>query len=478
VGIVGSLKFPRGGADSNRIFERPLQPLSRSLLRAAALLSLLLIAVVLNALLHSSEDPLNPIAEAAMQTERAPGARIAMVAVYSSPASTRTVTATGGGAYNAHTGRSRMTLEVPSGLGTERIVAVADQTASYMHSPSIAEGLPPGRRWMEIQPWLGRSSSSVLAGQDTRSSLDMLRAVSEGTESLGSATIRGVATEGYRSSISLPRFAELLRHEGKTEPARIYERMAQVMPAPIPVEVWVDDNGLLRRERTVLEIPGEGHPPVQVEMRIDLYDFGVAPKISLPDAREVFDATPAVKAKLHLPGKIKAPHTHASSRPAGPALSPTEFRSKASTVCRQAKQRIRGSLQASAGAIEAAKQDAAQARANGASAEEALRIYGAAAGRYFDPIIRLGMRAVSELDRLEPPAGEARVYRRFVAATALGIEQVRGMVRALEDGNLALAKRIQNEPNHASHRSDVLASKLGLPACVGDAAAPPSGSSA
>ncbi|HEX8752606.1 MAG TPA: hypothetical protein VF731_04240 [Solirubrobacterales bacterium] len=469
MGIVGSLKSARGGADANRILDRPLQPLSRSLLRVAAGLSLLLIAVVLNALLHSSEDPLNPIAEAAARTQHAPGARMTIVAVYSSPASTRTITATGDGVYNAQSGRSRVELEVPSELSSERIVTVGNERSYYLRSPRIAEGLPPGRPWMEVQPWLGRSASSALASHGTGSELEMLRAVGEGIESLGQATVRGVSTERYRGTVSLARYADLLSREGKADSATLYRRLATKMPGPIPVEAWIDQRGMLRRYRTVMTLSEPGHPPIEVDMRFDLYDFGIAPKISLPDSQEVFDTTPIVKAELHLLGNGSSN----LPQPSGPALPAARFNREASTICRQAKQRLRGLKRKEPSVVAAAKADAARARAHGASPQQALRVYGVAAGRYFNPVLRLGSRLVRQLGRLASPAGKADTYRRFVSATALSVERVEAISRALEAGDLALAKRLINRPRSGDHRSDRLAAQLGLHACVGGAGASP-----
>lgn len=72
---------------ASRIFgEEPLEPLSRRLLQVAGVLSVLLIAVVANAFLHSGENPLNPMAAAAEQTQSEPGARFTTKALYSSAA--------------------------------------------------------------------------------------------------------------------------------------------------------------------------------------------------------------------------------------------------------------------------------------------------------------------------------------------------------------------------------------------------------
>jgi hypothetical protein len=64
------------------------------------------------------------------------------------------------------------------------------------------------------------------------------------------------------------------------------------MTDPIEVEAWIDHSGLARRVREVVTIPStSGRSPLTMDMRIDFFDFGVAPTVNLPDAGEVFDST-------------------------------------------------------------------------------------------------------------------------------------------------------------------------------------------
>ena len=67
--------------------------MSQILLRIAAGLGLLLIAVIANALLHGGGEKINPVAAAAERTQQTSGARLAIEAIYSSAKLPQPVTA-------------------------------------------------------------------------------------------------------------------------------------------------------------------------------------------------------------------------------------------------------------------------------------------------------------------------------------------------------------------------------------------------
>lgn len=100
-------------------------------------------------------------------------------------------------------------------------------------------------------------------------------------------------------AIDLGRYASLLRAEGKDESADEYEKLDELMPTPIEVEVWVDSGGVVRQERIVMTTPSrDGQPALTMDMRIDLIKLGVKPEIELPDQEKVFDLTPLLKEQL------------------------------------------------------------------------------------------------------------------------------------------------------------------------------------
>ncbi|HEX5983792.1 MAG TPA: hypothetical protein VFY69_06255 [Solirubrobacterales bacterium] len=272
----------------------PLEPLSRRLLQAAGFLSFLLVAVLANSFLQSSEEnPLNPVAMAAERTQSEPGARFTMKALYTSPQLPQPMTATGHGAYSSETGRSSMTLnmDMPQ-VGPVKMEMVGDGTTMYMRMDEVLGQLPGGKEWMEIEPFGGVSEDELMVGGgDAESSLRMLSACG-GVEEMGREKVRGVATRRYRATVNLAAASEVLHEEGKDELADQFDEYVAVAPSAPVVEVSIDKKEIVRRFRMVMEMPAiDGQPAMTMDMRMELFDFGAEPQIELPDPSRVFDAT-------------------------------------------------------------------------------------------------------------------------------------------------------------------------------------------
>src|SRR5262249_46171831 len=144
---------PRGADDIDVI--GATDPLSRRLLQLAGLLSVLLIAVVVNYLLHQGGEVLNPIAEAAQRTAAQPGAGLKIEVTYR--VAGRSIKGYGDGDFNARTGRtdSQLSVSIPGGpsFWSE---SVGDARTVYTRSSQLESVLPPGKMWMGMEPLLGR----------------------------------------------------------------------------------------------------------------------------------------------------------------------------------------------------------------------------------------------------------------------------------------------------------------------------------
>lgn len=283
--------------------DEPLTPLSQRLMHGVKFLSLLLILVLANSFVNSSEEnPLNPVAAAAERTQSQPGARFTMKAVYTGAVLPQPMVAHGRGAFNSQTGYSRAVLELNAPkVGQVRIETVSDGTSIFMRGTGISGELPGGKEWMQMQPFLGHSEQEAMigGGGDADSALQMLSTVDGSFEEIGREKVHGVPTRRYRTSVELGGYAELLRNEGKNELAEQYEKYATLMPGPVIGEAWIDAQGLLRRNRMVMQLPSEpGQPGLTMDMRMDLFDFGTRPQIALPDDSQVFDATPLLEEHL------------------------------------------------------------------------------------------------------------------------------------------------------------------------------------
>lgn len=58
--------------------------------------------------------------------------------------------------------------------------------------------------------------------------------------------------------------------------------------APIPVDVWIDDEGLVRRVQLVVAA-GSGADAIEVRQTVELWDVGEPVEIEVPAEGEVID---------------------------------------------------------------------------------------------------------------------------------------------------------------------------------------------
>lgn len=282
----GTRHTPFGG-------DGPLEPLSRRLLQAAGVLSLLLILVVVNSLLNDSggESPfnLNPVAAAAQRTEEVPGMRMNMtmqVRTESSPP----VTITGKGTYN---GEDNLTEVAYNGVVDGQQMgfdAVMSEDAWYFRYPKFASRMPEGKEWIKLEGFPGQKDLSTPGAGSPTDSLGMLRGTAS-VKRLGQAKVGHGQTTRYRVTMTAPEIAEALRSQGKDELAEQIETAAAQMTGPAHSEVFIAKDGMLRRLRTVTTVLADGKA-VTTEIRADLFDFGIHPEIQIPDDSQVFELSP------------------------------------------------------------------------------------------------------------------------------------------------------------------------------------------
>jgi hypothetical protein len=105
---------------------------------------------------------------------------------------------------------------------------------------------------------------------------------------VGSEEVRGVDTTHYRAAIDLEAalrqleadeaFGELLDQDA------LDAAIAQFGDEPYDVEVWIDDDGLVRRQ--VVDIPS---PEGDATMTMEMFDFGEDVEVEVPDESDSID---------------------------------------------------------------------------------------------------------------------------------------------------------------------------------------------
>jgi hypothetical protein len=281
-----------------------LLPLSRRLLQAAGVFSLLLILIVVNSLLNSGgESPFNPnpVAAAAERTQEVPGMRMNITMQFRSESSPP-ITVTGRTVYNGETNLTKATYSgtTPQGQRLD-FDAILGEDAWYFRYPQFAGKVPEGKEWIKLEGFPGQKDMGAPGVASPSESLGMLRATGT-VKRLGQAKIGRVQTIRYRVVMTGAQIAEGLRSQGKDELAEQVEQAAPQLIGPVNAEVFIAKDGMLRRMRLVSTEAPEGKR-VTVVMRVDLFDFGIEPNIEEPDDSQVYDLGPQLEEKLEALGQ-------------------------------------------------------------------------------------------------------------------------------------------------------------------------------
>ncbi|HVM16520.1 MAG TPA: hypothetical protein VM290_02965 [Gaiellaceae bacterium] len=211
-----------------------------------------------------------------------------------------TVEMSGEGVFDYEANRGTMTMQVPEAGEMELVV---DGTVYYMRFPDGDAGLPEGKRWVRFDvaelSGVQGGRPQQLQQQNPAEMLEYLRASDAEPEEVGTEEVRGVETTHYRAQLDLERaieqqLQELPEEQRERQRQAMRQQLELLSQTTVPVEVWVDEDGLLRRMTLVMtmQVPAQEGEPVEMRMtqRMELYDYGVEVDVEPPPAAEVVDA--------------------------------------------------------------------------------------------------------------------------------------------------------------------------------------------
>jgi hypothetical protein len=176
---------------------------------------------------------------------------------------------------------------------------IIDHLTMYMTSPLFAKSLPPGKKWLKLDIGeLGRQAGVDLGslmrsggGQDPTQALQYLKAASGDIVKVGEEPVRGEPTTHYKGTVDFNRVA---RAAPAAQRAAVSRTMRQIVrlagTSTAPMEVWIGDDGLLRRMTTKMTMRIEGRP-MSMTQRIEMYDFGTKVDVKIPGRDETIDAS-------------------------------------------------------------------------------------------------------------------------------------------------------------------------------------------
>jgi len=159
----------------------------------------------------------------------------------------------------------------------------------YVRAPFLSSELPGGKAWVKLDLSQLGESEGIDLGQLTSGGqlqpndlLGMLEGEGAKVQTVGPATIDGVATTHYRVTIDL---AKALESSGLTSPM-LKDLAGRVKTAF--ENVWIGKDGLVRRVQFAYSVPSKA---MRIGMTMDLYDYGADISVAAPPSSAVFDAT-------------------------------------------------------------------------------------------------------------------------------------------------------------------------------------------
>ena len=181
----------------------------------------------------------------------------------------------------------------------EPMQMIVDGQTFYLRMP-LLEPITGTSGWLSGNPQdLGPSGDALgLGGTSTSPTamLETLRGVAGDVEEVGTEEVRGVETTHYRATIDLDAVLQQVPDAQRAEVEAALEQLSAAGRGTMPVEVWVDGDGLARRMVVALEqLPGMGATG-SMRMTMEMFDYGEPVDVQVPDPSEVTPITEAMPA--------------------------------------------------------------------------------------------------------------------------------------------------------------------------------------
>jgi hypothetical protein len=219
------------------------------------------------------------------------------------------------GVADLSTGNAQFTADLPAGIGAAEVRIIGP--VAYVELPASVQGLLGGKPWIKadvptVEALAGQQLGlpGFASGLDFTGVLDWLRGVSGPVTTDGTATIRGEMTTHYHADVDLTKAAANAPSASRSK----LEQAAQAAGQTVPVDVWIDSQGRLRRlkasfDPTRVEAPREvtSKSPGTVVATLDLWNFGTQVNVSPPPADQLSPLTGAADVFKGLVGRQGGP---------------------------------------------------------------------------------------------------------------------------------------------------------------------------
>jgi hypothetical protein len=244
----------------------------------------------------------NVLAAAASSAADSGSSRVAFTITTQIPQQEGPVTFTGEGEFDYATRRGRVTYDFSDLLGslgqdaeTEPAEIILDGNVFYMNFPLLSGLVPGGKPWIKFdlealgeEEGIDLSQLDQLGQSDPAATLDYLRAAGS-IEEVGTEEIRGVETTHYTGVVDLRKTVELAPEAAREQIQQAIDQLVeQTGSGELPVDVWIDANGLPAKLQYEVSVSADGSDTTTV-IAMEFFDWGTEVVVEPPPADEVTD---------------------------------------------------------------------------------------------------------------------------------------------------------------------------------------------
>lgn len=176
-------------------------------------------------------------------------------------------------------------VAAPGTNGASRMII--DRKYAYVKGPAaeLYGGSGPGWVRMDLSGMPGMGSQ---VNQDPTQYVEFLRGADDGVEEVGTEEVRGTPTTHYRAELTMDDVLEATDDENTRAYAEALQEMGSEI-GEVPVDAWIGDDGLPRRielSMAISDIPGVPDGELNIDISVDLFDFGIPVDIRPPEKFE------------------------------------------------------------------------------------------------------------------------------------------------------------------------------------------------
>jgi hypothetical protein len=179
---------------------------------------------------------------------------------------------------------------------------------AYMRIPFMSRVVQTSKPWVKFdyqklgeQAGIDFQQFMQLGRGNPAEAVDCLRALSGSVQTKGRESVRGVETTHYHVTIDFEKYPNLVPPNRREAMRKTIDRIIELTGVKtIPADVWIGDDQLVRRMQyaytmRIRDQRTGRRRPTEMDLTMELYDFGATVAVTLPPAGKVFDLTKLIE---------------------------------------------------------------------------------------------------------------------------------------------------------------------------------------